>query len=246
MTIEERIRDAMRGAEAYEASPDLFAKVQRSIEGDRIHRRRIRRIAIATAVFVASIAGWLAVWWDPQPDASPLPWWAIVTAATAAKVALVVVVGPAIRRFGRVYADDVFRTGPETGTRFLALLDVAYYLVFTGVVLVSIPLDPDPAWGLPGGVAAILQEEAVRIGVLLLVMGVLHALTIFVLPFAGLVFASTRHRAMVRTSKADWPPDVRRAHRLVTVVIVVVGALVAFEVLSLLLQLLLGFAPIDG
>lgn len=246
MTIEERIRDAMRSTESYEASPDLFAKVWRSIEEDRIHRHRVRRIVIATVVFVASIATWLAVWWDPRPDAAPLPWWSIVAAAVAIEVAIVIVVGPAIRRFGRIYADDVFRTGPETGGRFLALLDVAYYLVFTGVVLVSIPLDPDPAWNMPGGVAAVLREEALGIGVLLLVMGLLHAITIFVLPFAGLVFASTRHRAMVRASKADWPPDVRRAHRLVTVVIVVAGAFAAIQILFHLLPLLLGFAPIDG
>ncbi|HSJ70568.1 MAG TPA: hypothetical protein VLA29_02855 [Acidimicrobiia bacterium] len=246
MTIEERIRDAMRGTASYEASPDLFAKVQRSIEEDQVHRQRVRRIVIATVVFAASIAAWLAAWWDPQPDAAPLPWWSIVAAAVAIEVAIVIVVGPAIRRFGRIYADDIFRTGPETGRRFLALLDVAYYLVFTGVVLISIPFDPEPTWSLSGGVAEVLQEEALRIGVLLLVMGMLHAITIFVLPFAGLVFASTRHRAVVRTPKTDWSPDVRRAHRLVTVVIVVAGAFLAIPILFLLLPLLLGFALTGG
>jgi hypothetical protein len=244
MTIEQRIREAMQATGSYEPSPDLFAKVQRSIEEDTAHRRRVRNIVIGVVAFVAAIALWLAAWWDPQPGASPLPWWSIAVAAVAVEIAIVIVMGPAIRRFGRIYADDIFRTGPGTGGRFLTLLDVAYYLVFAGFVLVSIPMDPDPSWNLTGGVAAIAQEEGTRIGLLVLLMGLLHAVTIFVLPFAGLVFASSRHRAKVRTRKADWSPDVRRAYRVVTFVIVVVGAVVVTQVASLLLSLLVGV--LDG
>jgi hypothetical protein len=236
MTMERRIQDAMRATAAYEPSPNLFAKVQRSIDQDKAHRRRVRRIVLGVVTFVVAIAAWLAVWWNPQPGAARLPWWSIVTAAAIVEIAIVVVVGPAIRRFGAIYADDIFRTCPETGGRFLALLDVAYYLVFAGVVAISIPLEPDPAWSLPGGVSAVVQEEALRVGILLLVMGMLHAVTIFVLPFTGLVFASTRHRALVRINKVDWTADVRRAHRLVTVVLVVLGVWVGLQIIWLLLM----------
>ena len=163
MTMERRIQDAMRATAAYEPSPDLFAKVQKSIDQDKAHRRRVRNIVLGVVVFVVAIASWFAVWWNPQPDAARLPWWSIVTAAVIVEIAVVVIVGPAIRRFGSIYADDIFRTCPETGGRFLALLDVAYYLVFVGVVAISIPLEPDPAWSLPGGVSAVVQEEAVRV-----------------------------------------------------------------------------------
>lgn len=241
MTIEERIRDAMGETGAYEPSGDLFAKVQRSIEEDRLHRRRIRSVVIGGMAFIAAVVAWLAVWWNPQPDAARLPWWSIVAAVVAFEVVIVIALGPAIRRFGRAYADDVFRTNPQTGGRFLALLDVAYYLVFSGLVLVSIPMDSELAWSRPGGAVAVLQEEGLRLGGVILAIGLLHAVTIFVLPFVGLVFASTQHRARVHTDKDDWPVEVRRAHRMVTVVVVVIGVFVAFQVLGLFLRLI-GFA----
>ncbi len=240
MTTEQRLRDAMRATETYEPSRDLFAKVQRSIDEDRAHRRRLRTIAAGVLIFVAVIGVWLAAWWNPQPGAASLPWWSIVSAAVAIEVAIVIVVGPAIRRFGRIYADDVFRTGVGTGPRFLTLLDVAYYLVFAGFVLISIPIEPEPAWTGPGGVAAVVQEEAARIGLLLLLMGILHSVTIFVLPFAGLVFAATRHRAAVRIGKAKWKPDVRRAHRLVNVVLIVLASFLALQVVFVILTVLGG------
>ena len=240
MTMEQRLRDAMRATETYEPSRDLFAKVQRSIDEDTQHRRRVRTIVVGIVAFVVAIGVWLAAWWNPQPGAASLPWWSIVSAAVAIEIAIVIVVGPAIRRFGRIYADDIFRTGVGTGGRFLTLLDVAYYLVFAGFVLFSIPLEPDPSWTGPSGVAAVVQEESARIGLLLLLMGILHAITIFVLPFAGLVFASTRHRAAVRIGKANWKPDVRRAHRLVNFVLVALAIVIGLEIVSLALSLVLG------
>ena len=136
--------------------------------------------------------------------------------------------------------------GEGTGARFLTLLDVAYYVVFAGIVLVSIPLEPAPSWTAPGGVAAVVQEESARIGLLLLMMGILHAITIFVLPFAGLVFASTRHRAAVRIGKANWKPDVRRAPRLVPIVLVALAVLVGLQIVSLAFSLVVGLLVGSG
>ncbi|MEE8489776.1 MAG: hypothetical protein V3S43_05520, partial [Acidimicrobiia bacterium] len=44
MTVEERLTAAFRAADQYQPSPDLFAKVTRSIEEDASHRRRVRRL----------------------------------------------------------------------------------------------------------------------------------------------------------------------------------------------------------
>ncbi|MBI2237588.1 MAG: hypothetical protein HYU54_03565, partial [Actinobacteria bacterium] len=49
MSLEERLREVLRRTDEYEPSPDLFARVRRSIEEDAAHRRRIRR-AVASAL----------------------------------------------------------------------------------------------------------------------------------------------------------------------------------------------------
>lgn len=242
MTIEQRLRDAMQGTEGYEPAPDLFAKVQLSIHEDGLHRRRVRRVVFACVAFVALIVAWLAVWWNPQPDASPLPWWSVVTVVVVIQIALVLVLGPAIRRFGNAYAADIFRTSPGTGNRFLSLLDVAYYLVFSGIVFIAIPFAEDPAWTGSGGLAALVEEGAIRIGLLLLAMGVLHAITIFVLPMVGLIFAANRHRTVVHQTKNEWAPEVRRAHRTVNYVLIVVALLAAMTVIPFVILNIIGIA----
>lgn len=240
MTTEQRLRDAMRGTEGYQPAPDLFAKVQRSIHEDGLHRRRVRWIIAGCAAFVAVIVAWLAVWWDPQPDTSPLPWWSVAVVVGVIQVAIVLVLGPAIRRFGRAYTTDIFRTSPGTGDRFLSLLDVAYYLTFTGIVLTSIPYAENPSWTGPDGLATLVEEGTIGIGLLLLAMGILHALTIFVLPMIGLVFAANRHRTMVHQTKREQSPEIRRAHRTVNLVLIVLAVWTAIFVIPLLLLNILG------
>ncbi|RPI23337.1 MAG: hypothetical protein EHM57_04130 [Actinobacteria bacterium] len=238
MTVEERLRSALSGTAGYEPSPDLFAKVRGSIEDDRAHRRRVLRIAAGVAALTAVIAAWLAVWWDPQPGMAPLPWWSVISAVVAIEVAVVAALRPSIRRLGHVYAEDVFRTNRQTGPRFLALLDVAYYLVFIGYISARIPFVPDHVWQFGGGFPDLLRSGAAMIGGLLLLMGGLHALTIFVLPFTGLVFASIRHRMQVPETKAQWKPEVRRAHRTVSYLLIAVGVMIAFGALWTLLAVI--------
>lgn len=242
MTIEQRLRDAMRGTEGYQPAPDLFAKVKRSIHEDGLHRRRVRRIVLACVAFVALIVAWLAIWWNPQPDASPLPWWSVVTVVVVIQIALVLILGPTIRRFGKAYAADLFRTSPGTGSRFLSLLDVAYYLVFSGIVFIAVPYAEDPSWIGSGGLAALVEEGALRIGLLLLAMGVLHATTIFVLPMIELIFAANRHRTVVHQTKDEWAPEVRRAHRTVNYVLIVVASTAAIIVIPFVLLHIIGIA----
>ena len=56
MTFEQLVGDALRAADDFDPSPDLFAKVQRSIDEDAAHRRRVRRaVAWATASVVAAV-----------------------------------------------------------------------------------------------------------------------------------------------------------------------------------------------
>ena len=50
----------------------------------------------------------------------------------------------------------------------------------------------------------------------------------------GLVFASTYHRLKVRENKTEWSEEVRRAHRTVTIVLIVVAILAAWQLLGLI------------
>ncbi|MGH8928897.1 MAG: hypothetical protein ACRDWH_11135, partial [Acidimicrobiia bacterium] len=69
-----------------------------------------------------------------------MSWWVIELIANGILVAVVVVLGPLIKRFGRAYAGDIFRGNPRTGKSYLVLMDVAYYLIFTAYVLFTITL----------------------------------------------------------------------------------------------------------
>jgi hypothetical protein len=189
MNIEQRLTDALRAADTTEPSGDLFARVVHSIEEDQEHRRRVIGSAVASLATIAAlvIVGFLALEDGPHGLQIRLP--VIELIEIVALVALIVVLGPAIRRFGRGYANDLWPATPATATALLRLLDIAYLLVFIGYILMSTELD----FGTSGVlVAEQVQEAGYRIGGLVLVMGLLHAVTIMALPVVALVSNSTR------------------------------------------------------
>lgn len=112
-------------------------------------------------------------------------------------LALVLFLGPLIKRFGRSYAGDVFRGNPRTGKSYLVLMDVAYYLIFIAYILFSVNFRDE--WIETG---AQLQEEVQRIGGMLLLMGVLHGLNVLTLPLVG------RLLGLSRQLEGDSPPPV--------------------------------------
>lgn len=235
MTVEQLLTDALRGADAYEPSPDLFAKVQRSITEDAIHRSRLRKVLAWSAAGVVAAAAWVAAFLEVRDGVATMPWWALEVLTAAVLVTIVVVFGPLIRRFGIVLTDEVFRSTETTSLRFLAVLDIAYYLVFTGIVLMSTSFSPAAGWG--GRLTGQLEWEIERLAVVLLVMGVLHAITIAVLPVIGLIFASTARRAARTELGPDAPePDPRaeRADRVATIIVWTIAALLALQAISFL------------
>lgn len=240
MTVEELLVDALHGADDYAPSPDLFARVQRSIEEAAAHRRRVTRALGFIAVGLAVAAGWVIGFLEVRDGVATMPWWTLEILTIVAMIALVVALGPLIRRFGRVLTEDVFRSNPATSARFLSVLDIAYYLIFSAYILMSTVFSPDPEWG--GTLAGQVDGELTRVGFLLLIMGVLHALTIAVLPVIGLIFASTWRREARRLLGAGAPaphPDAERADRLASVIVwTVLGLLTAGGALFILPGLL--------
>ncbi len=113
-----------------------------------------------------------------------MPWWGLELVTAGVLVAIIVVLGPLIKRFGRAYAGDVFRANPRTGKSYLLLMDFAYYLVFGAYVLFVVQFTKDPTWTETVG-GAQLQASTLRIGGLLVIMGLLHGFNVLSLPVVG-------------------------------------------------------------
>ena len=112
-----------------------------------------------------------------------MSWWVMELITNVILIAIVVVLGPIIKRFGRAYAGDIFRANPRTGKSYLVLMDVAYYLIFSAYILFTVNLVQPAEWA--GSPTVQLQDEVTRIGGMLLLMGVLHGLNVLSLPVVG-------------------------------------------------------------
>ncbi len=116
-----------------------------------------------------------------------MDWWLIELITNLILIAIVVILGPLIKRFGRAYAGDIFRGNPRTGKSYLVLMDVAYYLIFIAFIMFTMTFSPPPEWlsTARDPLGAQLQHEITRIGGMLLLMGVLHGLNVLTLPLVG-------------------------------------------------------------
>ena len=191
MSTEQQLMDALEASSSYPPSPDLWRRIVHSIDEDRRHRRRVRATtaAVAGMLLVFGVVVWLNR--EPGVVGSRIDWRVMEAVEAMALGALVVALGPAIRRFGRSYAADLFLSQGSTGDRLLALLDVAYYLVFAGYILMTTRLAPPTAFE-QFEAGRQIREASLRVGGLLLEMGVLHALTLVSLPMIAFVTNSTR------------------------------------------------------
>ena len=244
MTIEELLAETLQRADDYLPSPDLFAKVQRSIEEDAAHRRRVRRATMWAAGGLVSAMAWIAAFLDIGNGGGRMPWWTVEVLTIAVLVVSVLVLGPLIRRFGEDLALEVFHSHQDTSERFLALLDIAYYLIFAAFILMTTSFSAQADWG--SRLAAQVEFELVRVGALLLLMGVLHAITIAFLPVMGLVLASNWWRTARRALGPEAPDpgqEAKTADRVATVIVWVAAAFIALQALGLVplaLGLILG------
>lgn len=139
MNVEQRLVQAFDAADRVEPSTDLWARVVHSIEEDRAHRRRVVRTAAAVAVALAALvaAGALAMQDSPGTRQGFVHRPTMEVLETIGLLAVLLALGPAIRRFGRGYANDLWPTGSTTPAALLRLMDVAFYLVGVGYILLS-------------------------------------------------------------------------------------------------------------
>jgi hypothetical protein len=201
--LEEQLRDALnQQASTVEPATDLFDRVRDSVSDARRGRRRrlVLRTALAVVAVLIATGLWRAMTLtdDGIPSGGGMSWWVLELATTAVLVAIAVWLGPFIKRFGRAYAADVFHDNPLTGKSYIVLTDIVYYLIFAAYILFTIRLEPDPRWF---GVvtAAQVQTELVRIGGILLIIGLLHGLNIVLMPVLGRLFSLNRRLARPTT-----------------------------------------------
>ncbi len=120
-----------------------------------------------------------------------MDWWILELIFVAVLLAVLGTLGPLIRRFGKAYAADVFLANPRTGKSYLVLMDFAYYMIFGAYVLFVIKWEPDTGWEQQVN-AEQLQASVVRLGGMILLMGLLHGLNVLSLPIIGRVFTLNR------------------------------------------------------
>ena len=120
-----------------------------------------------------------------------MDWWILELMWFAGMVGLALWLGPFIKRFGKSYAADVFRANPRTGKSFIVLMDVAYYLIFLSFILFTVQFEPAGGWETTVN-ADQLRATAVRVGGILLIVGILHGLNVLSLPLIGRVLTLNR------------------------------------------------------
>lgn len=204
MSLERRLVQALKTADRYGPSPDLFARTSLSIDEDRIYRRRRVLAVVVSAALVG--AACLLLGLTVERSASEqlmVPRWALLAVQLEFQLALVIALAPAIRRFGRPLLDDAFRLGPDLVAGFVRLLEFAYYLLFAGLALLS--ADPTNL-GITAVLGDGLEEVGARVGFFCAAMGVLHALNLLFIPVAGLIYGSVARRARRRAAGSSAPP----------------------------------------
>lgn len=192
MTLGRQVSDALTaGVAAVTDSDDLFVRVKLSIAEDRVLRRQ-RRSRIGIGLCILAAIGLVAAATTEQRNGDLImDWWILELMWFALMVGLALFLGPFIRRFGKAYAADVFRANPRTGKSFIVLMDVAYYLVFFAYILFTVQFEPASDWENTVN-ANQLQASTVRLGGILLIVGLLHGLNVLTLPVMGRIFTLNR------------------------------------------------------
>ena len=209
--LEARLVDAFAEARtSVFENPDLFARVTGSVSDARIRRRFRVTLAAWILCFIAANAVLALALSDFNNRRFNMNWWVIELITNIVLIAIAIGLGPFIKRFGRSYAADVFRANPRTGKSYLVLTDVAYYLIFTAFVLFTVTFVEPARWKLSTGTQ--LKSEVARVGGILLIMGILHAVNVVALPIIGRLLSSNkrfddeRAQPAANVSSASMPP----------------------------------------
>jgi len=191
-TLETRLAEALRAGAVHVApAPDLFSRVQSSVEADRARRRTRHLVFASTSLVTIGLVALVLLTSENRQGRLFMKWWILELIATGLLIAVALWLGPFIKRFGRSYAADVFRASPRTGKSFIVLTDIVYYLIFSAYILFTTSVAPRQGWR-QMVTAAQVQFELGRFGGILLTIGVLHGLNLVLMPVLGRLFSLNR------------------------------------------------------
>jgi hypothetical protein len=241
MSLEQLLTDTLHTADDYAPSPDLFVKVQRSIAEDDAYRRRIRSAIRWVGIAVAAIVAFLLVTVRVENGRVDMSFTSLELLVTAVMIVIVSVMGPAIRRFGQTYERAAFVGNPETGTHVLRLLDIAYYLIFGAYIVMTLMFEaPQDLPPIDRQFTDVLLFEALRMGGLLLLMGLLHVVLLLALPVVGLIHSANLRRSRIAAGASSNDAVAAKIDRGVTVGVWIVAGYVLFQMVVGVLGIVLG------
>ena len=122
-----------------------------------------------------------------------MDWWILELIKGLALILGAVALHQLIRRFGKNYVSDIFRSAPQIGRNFLILADIAYYLIFAAYTLFWVKLERPEEWAAEVN-ASQLEQFVFSFAGIFLIIGILHAGNVFFLPLIGGIF-TLRERA---------------------------------------------------
>jgi hypothetical protein len=204
--LEDRISRAL-GSSSTTPSPDLFDRVVDSIDADRRRRRTALLVASTAAAVVALVTVAVLALTPRSPNgALDMPWWILEVGTTLVLVGIAVWLGPFIKRFGRAYAADVFHDNPLTGKSYIVLTDIVYYLIFAAFILMTANFAPIWNNQFTGTVTAEqVQASVMRVGAILLVIGLLHGVNVVLMPVLGRLFSLNRKLSAEQREPVGYP-----------------------------------------
>ena len=124
---------------------------------------------------------------------TPIVWTYIVYVALS--IPLTIWVAHTLHKNGRVFLIDSFRGNERVADSVNHLLVVAFYLINIGYVALALKERIAPT-----DVREVLETVSRKIGVVMLVLGVMHFFNIF-------VFSKMRRRALLQTVPPPVPPQ---------------------------------------
>jgi hypothetical protein len=190
--LEDNLRAALlAGTQTVEPAPDLFARVEESLRQQRLREIWRRHVLVVMAVAVAALLAAFALTTDIEEGGIQMDWWIFEVIMFVVMAAIALSLGPFIKRFGRNYAAEVFRSNPTTGKSFIVLTDFAYYLIFTAYILFTTRAERLDGWSETVS-AEQVQFSIGRLGGILLILGMLHSANLLMLPIIGRLLTLNR------------------------------------------------------
>lgn len=190
--LEARLRAALlAGTESVVPASDLFDRIEMGVARQEARRRWRRRVLGFVLAPIAALAAVAALTIDIEKGEPIMDWWMYEIIVFAVLTVIALVLGPFIKRFGRSYAAEVFRSNPTTGKSFIVLTDFAYYLIFSAYILFTTKVDRPSDWAETVS-AEQVQHSVLRLGGILLILGTLHGINLVLLPVIGRLLTLNR------------------------------------------------------